>query len=416
MTITPGIMAELLGVEVGPLPNPTAWALLDKSAPVVDKKTGVVLTEGRPKGTLPNVLIVFQHDAAWARRFAFCELRQRVLLDGEPVEDSDEAEIALQLARVYGLTTTTQVIHEAVGWAAARRSTHPVRDWIEGVEWDGVPRLDTWLTAYCGAADTPLVRAIGRAWLIQAVARAMHPGCKADAVLILQGVQGSRKSTTCKVLGGQWFRDSDIDLGNKDRYSALEGAWIYELGELDAMRRSDARALKAFVSSQIDSYRPAYGRNTRDVRRTTVFVGTTNDHEFLVDSTGSRRYLVVEVGQCLPEELELVREALFAEAAEAYHRGEPWYLDAEIDAVRAEQAHHYEPVDSWDTTIASWSREQFHPFALSRVWIEALGNDRTNASRSDDMRMATILRRHGFEKRREVRADGRREVLWARVR
>lgn len=398
----------------GPVPGALAWALLEKSDPIRDKKTGEILKEGRAKPTLPNVQLVFQHDPAWSERFAYCDLRQRVLLDGRPVSDADEAEVVLQLSRVYGMSVPTSTIHEAIGWAAARRRVHPVRAWLETLEWDGVARVERWLVDYCSAQDSTLVRAIGRAWLVQAVARAMEPGCKADAVLILQGVQGCRKSTTCKVLGGEWFRDSDIDLSSKDRYSALEGAWIYELGELDAMRKADARALKAFVSSQTDSYRPSYGRNVRDTPRTTVFVGTTNDHEFLVDATGSRRYLVAEVGQCYPERLEEDRAQLWAEAVELYRAGVPWYLSAEAEAAREEQAEAFAPVDSWDTAISSWAKDQYMPFALSRVWLDALGHERTNASRADDMRMATILRRHGYQKRREVRADGRREVLWGR--
>jgi putative DNA primase/helicase len=242
----------------------------------------------------------------------------------------------------------------------------------------------------------------------------MEPGCKADSVLILKGVQGCRKSTTCSVLGGEWFKDSDIDLGSKDRFSSLEGAWIYELGELDAMRKADARALKAFVSSQIDSYRPAYGRNCVDVPRTTVFVGTTNDAEFLVDATGSRRFWVVEVGQCDPEALEEDREQLLAEAVHAYRAGEQWHLNAEADADRAEQAEKYAPVDSWEGPIVQWMREQYAPFSLADVWTGALDNDRINSSRSDDMRMSNILRRHGYEKSRPW-VNGERVTLWKRV-
>lgn len=418
MTIPTTTMIELLtgSVDVtyqGPVPAQMAWALLDKTDPVRDRKTGEILKEGRPRGTLPNVQIIFQHDPAWSSRFAFCELRQRVIVDGAPVTDADEAEVCLQLARVYNLTATTAIIHEAIEWAAARNRVHPVREWLEGLEWDGVARVERWLVDYCAAQDSMLTRAVGKAWLIQAVARAMQPGCKADAVLILQGVQGCRKSTTCKVLGGEWFRDSDLDLGSKDRYSALEGAWIYELGELDAMRKADARALKAFVSSQMDSYRPAYGRNVRDTPRTTVFVGTTNDHEFLVDATGSRRFLVVAVGQCRPEDLERDREQLFAEAVALYRAGTPWHLDQTAEAEREVQAEQWRPVDSWDTTIGKWASEQRVPFDLDRVWREALDNERTSASRADDMRMATILRRHGFGKLRVV-VNGRREVLWRR--
>ena len=157
--------------------------------------------------------------------------------------DEDEAEVSRLLATTYGLNAPTSVVSEALRWMAAKQRRHPVREWLADLKWDGVPRLDRWLVTYCAAPDTDLVRVMGRAWMVQACARAIEPGCKADAVLILKGVQGCRKSTTCAVLGGAWYRDSDLDLSSKDKYQQLEGAWIYELSEMVAMRRSDARAL-----------------------------------------------------------------------------------------------------------------------------------------------------------------------------
>lgn len=405
-------MAEILGVTIHDGKDAATWTLLDKSDPIRDKATGAVLKEGKPKPHLANVQMIFSTDPAWTDAFAFCELRRRVLIRGNVIEDTEEAEVSRQLASTYGLHATTQVISEAIRWAAAKRRSHPVREWLASLEWDGVERVDRWLSTYCAAQDTPLVRAMGRAWLVQAVARAIEPGCKADAVLVLKGVQGCRKSTTCAVLGGAWYRDSDIDLGSKDKFAQLEGAWIYELGELDAMRKSDARALKAFVSSQQDSYRPPYGRNTQDVPRTTVFVGTTNDDEFLVDPTGSRRYWVVEVGACSPERLEADRDQLWAEAVHISKTGERWHLPADLDAERAAGAERYTPVDSWESPILEWTRHE-SDFTLDDVWRKALGHERSNASRADDMRIATILRRIGFDKHR--RSDGAsRTYVWRR--
>jgi len=414
--MTPEQMAEILGVTVTDKRDATTWALLDKTDPKRDQSTGSIVREGKPKGHLANVQTIFSHDPAWSDAFARCELRRRVLWKGNVIQDEDEAEVSRMLAATYGLHTTTQIISEAIRWSSVKSSTHPVREWLSGLEWDGVLRLDTWLTVYCSAPDTDLVRAMGRAWLVQACARAIEPGCKADAVLVLKGVQGCRKSTTCGVLGGAWFSDSEIDLASKDKYTQLEGVWIYELSEMDAMRRADARALKAFVSSQADKYRPAYGRNTQEVPRSTVFIGTTNDDEFLVDPTGSRRYWVVEVGQCFPESLEADRDQLWAEAAHYARNGEQWFLPASLDLERATVAEKYTPVDSWENAIAEWIIGQ-DGFTLDQVWRRALGNERSNASRADDMRIATILRRLGFTKRRGRAKDGcaERVYFWVRA-
>ena len=414
--MTPQQMAELLGVTMTDNRDATTWALLDKTDPTRDKATGAVIRDGKPKGHLANVQTIFSTDPSWVVAFSRCELRRRVLWNGNVVQDEDEAEVSRMLASSYGLHTTTQIISEAIRWAAAKRSTHPVREWLATLQWDGVERVDRWLTTYCSAQDTDLVRAMGRAWLVQACARAIEPGCKADAVLVLKGVQGCRKSTTCAVLGGAWFSDSEIDLASKDKYTQLEGVWVYELSEMDAMRRADARALKAFVSSQHDKYRPAYGRNTQEVARSTVFVGTTNDDEFLVDPTGSRRYWVVEVGQCAPEALEADRDQLWAEAAQYAKAGERWHLPVNLDLERAESAEKYAPVDSWESAIAEWVVGE-DGFTLDEVWRKALGNDRSSASRLDDMRMATIVRRLGFDKRRGRTRHGvaDRSYVWRRV-
>lgn len=408
-------MASLLGVQLTPGAHAGTWALLDRSDPLRDRTTGEILRDGRPKPHLSNVMTIFSTDPTWSRRFQLCELRQRVLVEGEVVTDAMEADIVLRLARTYNMTPSVDTVHDAIVWAADKHRVHPVREWLQTLEWDGVERLTRWLHVYCSAPDTALNRAIGRAWLIQAVARAMRPGAKADSVLILKGVQGCRKSTTCAVLGGEWFKDSDLDLGSKDRFSSLEGAWIYELGELDAMRKADARALKAFVSSQVDSYRPPFGRNCIDNPRTTVFIGTTNDAEFLVDATGSRRFWVVEVGQCDPDALNADRAQLWAEAVNAYGAGEQWHLDAEADAERAVLADRYAPTDGWEAPIASWLQTQFGTITLAEVWQNALGNERVNTSKSDDMRLATILRAHGWDKKRSRLPNGARAVLWERL-
>lgn len=414
--MTPEQMAEMLGVTMTDNRDATTWALLDKSDPSRDKATGAIIREGKPKGHLANVQTIFSTDPAWITAFSRCELRRRVLWKGDVIRDEDEAEVSRLLASSYGLHATTQIVSEAIRWSAIKSSTHPVREWLASLTWDGVPRLDRWLTTYCSAPDTDLVRAMGRAWLIQACARAIEPGCKADAVLVLKGVQGCRKSTTCGVLGGAWFSDSEIDLASKDKYTQLEGVWVYELSEMDAMRKADARALKAFVSSQSDKYRPAYGRNTQDVPRSTVFIGTTNDDEFLVDPTGSRRYWVVEVAQCFPEALEADREQLWAEAAHYTRHGERWHLPGDLDLERAQEAERYTPVDSWENAISEWVIGQDR-FTLDDVWRRALGNDRSNAARHDDMRMATILRRLGFTKKRGRAFNGSvdRAYIWSRA-
>lgn len=366
-------LAALAGISVLPMSrDESVWDMLDRSADKFDPKTGALLKSGDPKGHRDNVQLILAHDPWWSDAFAYNTLSERVewtQRDGKiiAVDDHDEAEVGLMLARQYGIHAPTAVVHEAVSWAAHRHTYSPVADYLEGVEWDGVERISTWCARYMGAPDDRVTQAMGRAWLIQAVARAQAPGCKADTVLILRGRQGSGKSTSLAILGGEWFRDTPIDLASKDRFAALQGAWIYELAELDSLRRAEAQTLKAFVSSQRDSYRPSYGRNVRDVPRTTVFAGTTNDDEFLQDATGSRRWWVIETTTCDAVALREDRDQLWAEAVHAYRQGESWHLEAELEEARAVVAQRYEVTDPIAAPFELWC-EKRTDFTIAEAW------------------------------------------------
>lgn len=411
MSITDTDLAALAGIAVLPMHrDESVWTLLDRAADKFDPKTGALLKAGEPKAHRDNVQIILAHDPWWSSALAYNTLTERVEwtpADGKTVvvDDHHEAEVGLMLARQYGIHAPTSVIHEAISWAAHRNRYSPVADYLEGLEWDGVPRLSTWCARYLGAPDDAVTRAMARAWMVQAVARGMEPGCKADAVLILKGKQGSGKSTSLSILGGEWFRDTPIDLSSKDRFSALQGAWLYELAELDSLRRAEAQTLKAFVSSQRDSYRPSYARNTRDTPRTTTFAGTTNDDEFLQDSTGSRRWWVIETTTCDLGALKEDRDQLWAEAVDAYRRGEPWHLEATTEAARAIAAQRYEVSDPLLPPFEIWSATRTD-FTTAEAW-SALGFLTPPATR-DQMRIGKLVQTLGTHEKGKVPRLGQR--------
>lgn len=171
-----------------------------------------------------------------------------------------------------------------------------MRDYLDGIPaWDGIPRVETLMHDYFGAEDTPLVRAMTKKTLVAGVARVIEPGIKFDNVLVLQGDQGIGKSTLWKKLAGTWFSDSLRSMEDNKAFEALRGIWIGELAELAATKKSEVEAQKAFLSSQVDRYRPAFGRRVQEFPRQCILVGTTNEHEFLRDRTGNRRFWVVKL-------------------------------------------------------------------------------------------------------------------------
>lgn len=254
--------------------------------------------------------------------------------------DYDSNELQRHFENFYSIDFAEDKILKMVMHQAYEESYHPIRTMIERKKWDGVPRVDTLLIDYLGADDTKYTRSVTRKTLLGAVARVYEPGCKFDTVLTLMGGQGLGKSELCKRLGGEYYNPSIGKLKDDEDKKKLQGSWICELEELEALKKSTTGEAKAFISTPIDYYRASYGKVVEPHPRQCIFIGTTNDAEFLKDSTGNRRFWPVVVGKNkkkrnLFEDMtsELVQQ-LWAETKYYYDEGEPLILDEE-DAATA---------------------------------------------------------------------------------
>jgi predicted P-loop ATPase len=388
----------------------------EDGATTMDTKTGLILdSKRRPIANVANTLTVMRQHPQWSGVLGLDTLAGKVMLtkplphpSGRRPNDFDprqleEADIVLatewfqhnDMARA-----SKEVTGDAMTTVAKENSFDPLEDKLRSLVWDGTPRIDHWLVTYCKAEPTETqptsyLSAVGKRWLLSAVARGLTPGCKADAALVLVGDQGTRKSTTAKILAYDWFTDALPAIGTKDASDHLRGHWIVEFGEMATASRADVEELKAFISRTTEKFRPPYGRLEVEYPRRNVFIGTSNRDEFLKDDTGNRRFWPVMVGLIDTDKLMADRDQLWAEAVHAFSKGEQWHLTGEeADLAKAQQAE-FTIVDERLPVLA----ERLASVDRVRV-VEALRLMDMPDERRHQMEIASMLRALGWRKNR----------------
>ena len=317
-----------------------------------------ISSKGTVSDTIDNAYIIITNDPNLKDKYYYDEFRERPIACGdlpwqkldaritESWTESDDSGLRQYLEKNYKLSSSNK-IKDATELAMLKYKRHPVREYLESLVWDEAPRVESLLIKYLGAEDTEYTREVTKRALIGAVARIYSPGCKHDHMLVLVGPQGCRKSTTLNKLGKQWFSDSLYTVTGKDAYEQLQGCWIIEMSEMAATRKAEIEQIKQFLSKQMDNYRAAYARRTQEHPRQCAFFGTTNDDEFLRDTTGGRRFWPVTVtnkGRSMSDKLtDDVVDQIWAETVVYYKAGESWYLDEKTEALaRKVQAAHTE--------------------------------------------------------------------------
>ncbi|NBB09558.1 VapE domain-containing protein [Pseudomonas sp. SLFW] len=357
---------------------------------------------------MSNVEMIMGNDERWKGVIGYCAFSSKIVKLRTPPYggdtgdwgDIDDTRVMRWLAQQYNLRVKPSSVIEAVSVVAHDHAFHPVREYLQGLEWDRTPRLDSWLTDIMGVAPSDYVTKVGKRWMISAVARVMKPGCKSDSVLILEGAQGAGKSTAMRILGGDWFMDTPFSLGDKDGFQAIRGKWIVELGELDSFNKAESTKAKQFFSASTDTYRESYGRRTNDVPRQCVFVGTTNQGEYLKDATGNRRYWPVACTKVELEKLREIRDQLWAEAVFCYLAGELWWVNPEDAALFSEEQDERFVVDEWEGPILGWLEEsQIGETATGcDVLAHALKLDFGHWGKPEQMRVGAIMHRLGWRR------------------
>lgn len=391
---------------------------------------------GKYEKTINNVVIVLENDPLLKGRIVTDEFASCGMVLGRVPwnqteekrrwKDVDDAGFYRYVEVFYGLTGREK-LDNALMIVSAQNRINEVKQYLQGLKWDGVKRLDRLLSEYLGAEDTAYTRAVIRKSLCAAVARAVNGGTKYDYMPIFTGPQGIGKSTFLRILGKDWFSDSLTTFEGKEAAELIQGTWINEIGELSAFTKQETQVIKQFLSKTDDIYRAAYGRRTDKYPRRCVFFGTSNDSEFLKDATGNRRFWPVDVGvhpakKSVWNQLPLEVDQIWAEAYVYWAMGEPLYLPKEIeDLAKDQQEKHREssgkegiildflerPIPSnWDTMDLQkrrifWSGNMSLPDGVelvprekvcaAEIWVECFGSELKYMKRSDSTEINNIL-------------------------
>jgi len=356
----------------------------------------------------------------FAGRFRLNRLTAKVELDGQPIR-VDEYYITLR--RKFGLKANKQFIIDLVMQLARENEYSPVAEYLESVSLkhkdDTVSLLDNMASRYFGTTE-PLFDLYVRRTLIGAVARALNPGCKVDTALILQGKQGLHKSSFFSTLAGAgpWFDDSLGSTSDKDERLKLQTHWILEWAELErALSRRSTGDVKSFLSSCVDNLRVPYGRTVEAFPRHCIMTGTTNEEEFLADSTGDRRFWVIPVQKNIDcELLALERDQIWAAAVALYRKSERWWFESDEQALSQVLNQRFHVEDPWMQYIREHIDTLPDEVGFVRVYVRDLLNnclqlDKAKQDKGSQMRVAAILKRLGFAKK----PDSRGNPCWNKV-
>jgi len=392
---------------------------------------------GQVRKSLANVMTILSRHPEWCDVLAYDAFAEAIVATKAPPtrdqdrpskreigewSDVDSVRTAAWLSDNYRIDVAPTTVDQAIQSVADRHIVHPVRDYLNSLKWDADQRLPSMLATHFGAEHTPYTAAIGTRWMIGAVARVMRPGCKVDTMVVLEGAQGIMKSSALRALAGpQWFADSGLSIGDKDGYQLLRRVWIYEIPEFASIKAArDIERVKAFLTSQVDHYRPSYARRSKDFPRQCVFAGSTNESEYLLDRTGSRRFWPFACGRIDIAAIERDRDQLWAEAVTRFQSKERWWVDSvELRRLCEAEQEDRTPQDPWIHFAREWfTREgmddpdRIDPakgITTAEFLRGAISMNKDRVDRAAETRAGHVLRELGWRHKR-VRTGN--ELLW----
>lgn len=373
-------------------------------------KLGLALNSDQvPRTSMSNMYkIVEKHvkykDKIWFDTFHQTERTDYDSKSPRELRDSDYSRIQMFIQDKMGIQGAVKNnIIDAVNLYARDNERSEPKEWLESLEWDKKPRIVKFFRDYFGTVDDLYHDCVSRNMWVAMVARIYIPGCKADNMVILEGKQGSFKSTALNVIGGKWYTESNEKIGSKDFPAVMHGNIICEIGELDSFSKAEATTIKKVISTAKDRYRTPYDRKPATHPRQSILVGTTNEAAYLRDVTGARRFWPIKTKRIDLEALKADRDQLFAEAVALFKMGEAWH-EVPDELTKAVQEERRE-VDIWEGLIDSWlethTPERVNPTMIATHCLD-FKNDRLDVRAS--RRISKCLKALGYELTKHSRA------------
>lgn len=365
---------------------------------------GIVYNKnGFPVNNIDNVTKVFEMDKKFKSMFWFDDFHQKYFtnwIDGTIHEwnESDDLRLTLYFQRDLGFSALQDnILRKAVLNYANLNVRNEPCDWIKSLKWDGRKRIESFMFMALGAHDNIFVSSVSNNFWRAMIYRLFKPGCKFDYMAILEGEQGAKKSTALeKIAGKKWYSDCNEQIGTKDFLMVMRGKLISEISELNSFSKADINAVKRTLSCSVDRFRPPYGKDERDFPRRGIFVGTTNEHQYLKDSTGARRFWPIKVNSISLDYIEDHREQLFAEAYQEFLNGETCY-EVPLGMAMIEQEYRREE-DPWEERIIRYllGKDQI---TTSEIALIALEIPIGSMHQGHKARISKILTKLGFIQR-----------------
>jgi hypothetical protein len=384
------------------------------SAVVLWDNLGLALTSsGNPVANIDNAMRVLSGVPTLNNSIWYDEFFHQVFIDGRPLSDVEEFEIAVYMQSKIGLSRMTDtIVNKAIKAHARRNVRNEPREWLNSLVWDKTSRIDTFFAECVGCEDSEYTRAVSRNFMISMVARIFNPGCQCHSMVIFEGAQGKRKSTFLRSIAGEkYYTEAIENIYSNNFYQCLSGKIILEFAELSTWKKADIFKLKQMLSNSKDTYRAPYDRHQADHKRSSIFAGTTNEYEYLEDHTGARRFWPVKTGDIEINKTRDMREQLFAEAVHVYKSEDVEYDDQrvvsrwwEVPESALDEQEQRRVRDPWEEDIQRYVKTNIE-FTMDDIMESCLKIEKSKKTRYDTIRIGKILAMLGYVKKRKTTGD-----------